>query len=260
MALAPAYASHRLLEGGKHTLEVFLDYTCPFSAKLWRTLSGQVIPYLQAEQIPVSVIFRHQCSLWVSLASIAFNPTFWNIAARQEYHTHWITKLFGGDKYKGCYAIAVTIFSLGIVRDLLFNRALGEQPTLALLDNALVKAVALALFASGMTFVVSSTYMLGITGTFLGDYFGILMKERVTGFPFNVLENPMYVGSTLSFLGTSLWYAKPAGLLVTAYVWLVYHVALQFEGPFTTMIYSTQASKDQSSSPSKTQQQRKKKL
>lgn len=40
---------------------------------------------------------------------------------------------------------------------------------------------------------------------FIGDYFGILMDERVTGFPFNVCENPMYVGSTLNFLATALW-------------------------------------------------------
>ena len=39
---------------------------------------------------------------------------------------------------------------------------------------------------------------------FVGDYFGILMDRRVTEFPFNICEDPMYVGSTLSFLGTSL--------------------------------------------------------
>ncbi|KAI8321518.1 phospholipid methyltransferase [Martensiomyces pterosporus] len=208
-----------------------------------------------------SLVDFSKASLWLSLASIAFNPTFWNIAARQEYRTHWITRLFNGDKYKGCYAIATTIFSLGIIRDLLFNRALSEQPTLPLLNNAFVQLVALLLFASGMTFVTTSTYMLGITGTFLGDYFGILMDERVTGFPFNVLDNPMYVGSTLSFLGTSLWYAKPAGLLVTAYVWLVYHVALQFEGPFTAMIYANRDNqKSTSGSSDHAKQQRKKKL
>ena len=32
------------------------------------------------------------------------------------------------------------------------------------------------------------------------------MDHRVEGFPFNVLENPMYVGSTLCFLATALWY------------------------------------------------------
>ncbi|KAJ1814759.1 Phosphatidyl-N-methylethanolamine N-methyltransferase [Coemansia sp. RSA 2599] len=183
-------------------------------------------------------------SLWISLASIAFNPTFWNIAARREYRTHWISAMFGGDRRKGCYAIAATIFSLGLIRDALFNAALAEQPTHAALAAPLVRLAAALLVASGMVFVLTSTYALGITGTFLGDYFGILMDERVTSFPFNVLENPMYVGSTMSFVGVSLWHAKPAGLLVSAYVWLVYSVALGFEGPFTTMIYSQRAQKE----------------
>ncbi|KAJ2886433.1 Phosphatidyl-N-methylethanolamine N-methyltransferase [Coemansia aciculifera] len=178
-----------------------------------------------------------QASLWLTLACITFNPTAWNVAARREHHTRWLTNLCGGAR-QGCYAIAMAIFSMGIIRDALYNQALNDQPTASLLDNALVRLVAGLLFISGMTFVATSTYALGITGTFLGDYFGILMSERVTGFPFNVLENPMYVGSTMSFLGTALWHAKPAGLLITAYVWLVYWVALQFEGPFTAMIYA----------------------
>ncbi|KAJ2742576.1 Phosphatidyl-N-methylethanolamine N-methyltransferase [Coemansia sp. BCRC 34301] len=178
-----------------------------------------------------------QASLWLVLASITFNPTAWNVAARREHHTRWLTKLCGGAQ-QGCYTIAVSIFTLGILRDALYNQALNDQPAAWWLDNGAVRLVAGLLFMSGMTFVVSSTYALGITGTFLGDYFGILMKKRVTGFPFNVLENPMYVGSTMSFLGTALWHAKPAGLLVTSYVWLVYWVALQFEGPFTSMIYA----------------------
>jgi hypothetical protein len=33
------------------------------------------------------------------------------------------------------------------------------------------------LVAVGQTLVLSSTWQLGITGTFLGDYFGILMDE-----------------------------------------------------------------------------------
>lgn len=84
-------------------------------------------------------------------------------------------------------------------------------------------------------------YALGVTGTYLGDYFGILMDERVTGFPFNVCENPMYVGSSLNFLATALWRASPAGILLTLIVYIVYQIALMFEGPFTTMIYENKA-------------------
>ena len=72
-------------------------------------------------------------------------------------------------------------------------------------------------------------YALGITGTYLGDYFGILMSERVTSFPFNITGAPMYYGSTMSFLGTALLYGKPAGILLTAEVLIVYLMALRFE-------------------------------
>jgi len=98
--------------------------------------------------------------------------------------------------------------------------------------------VALVLVMAGMVFVLSSFYRLGITGTFLGDYFGILMKEKVTGFPFIVLENPMYMGSTLAFLGRSLLNASPIGLVLTLAIYICYKIALLFEEPFTNYIYS----------------------
>ena len=81
-------------------------------------------------------------------------------------------------------------------------------------------------------------WALGITGTYLGDYFGILMDDIVTGFPFNVSGAPMYHGSTMSFAGTALWFGKPAGLLLTALVFVAYEVALRFEDPFTAEIYA----------------------
>jgi methylene-fatty-acyl-phospholipid synthase len=72
-------------------------------------------------------------------------------------------------------------------------------------------------------------WALGLTGTYLGDYFGILMDTMVSGFPFNVSSCPMYLGSTLSFLATSLWFGKPAGILLTSEVWIMYVLALKFE-------------------------------
>ena len=111
-----------------------------------------------------------------------------------------------------------------------FNRALQEQPTVAMLPEPYATRVPVALFLIGQLFVLSSTWALGITGTFLGDYFGILMDHRVEGFPFNVLRDPMYVGSTLCFAATALWYESPVGLLITLYVYIVYTIALRFEG------------------------------
>ena len=83
--------------------------------------------------------------------------------------------------------------------------ALLEQPHARILPAPLDTLIPVALFVLGQTFVVTSTWALGITGTFLGDYFGILMDHRVEGFPFNVLRDPMYVGSTMCFAATALW-------------------------------------------------------
>ena len=64
------------------------------------------------------------------------------------------------------------------------------------------------------------------------------MDDIVTGFPFNITASPMYYGSTMSFLGTALLLGKPAGILLTAEVLVVYLIALRFEDPFTAEIYA----------------------
>lgn len=127
---------------------------------------------------------------------------------------------------------------MGIFRDFLYERALRDQPSHPLLTTPLATYIAYALIASGNALVLSSMWALGITGTYLGDYFGILMDEMVTGFPFNVTSAPMYYGSTMSFLGTAVLFGKPAGILLTIEVLVVYLLALRFEDPFTAGIYT----------------------
>jgi len=190
------------------------------------------------------IIDVNQPSLYICLASIAFNPIFWNIVARNEFRNKTITRIFGGNAYYGCYALAITIFSLGMIRDGLYHDALLYQPQSSLIPQNIATPLAIVLFAIGQTLVLSSTVALGITGTFLGDYFGILMDHRVEGFPFNILSDPMYDGSTICFAATALWYGRPAGLFITAFVYIVYGFALQFEGPFTDAIYAAKAKRD----------------
>ena len=175
--------------------------------------------------------------LQYSIGFIMFNPIFWNIIARLEYNTHFLTKIAGSPK-KGCYILAFIIFSIGLGRDHVFNMALKSQDISPFLNTDLFKKIGYLSIIIGQILVLSSMYQLGITGTYLGDYFGILMNDRVTSFPFNVSNNPMYQGSTLSFLGISLINAKPAGLLVTIVVQIMYGIALLFEEPFTAKIYA----------------------
>jgi len=67
-------------------------------------------------------------------------------------------------------------------------------------------------------------------GTYLGDYFGILMKERVVDFPFSHFDNPMYDGSALVFLAEALIMKKPAAILLSIVIYVVYHIAIIYEG------------------------------
>jgi phosphatidylethanolamine N-methyltransferase len=93
------------------------------------------------------------------------------------------------------------------------------------------------LFVTGNTLVLSSMWALGITGTYLGDYFGILMDARVTGFPFNVCPWPMYLGSWFCFVAVAIYRGSPAGLALSVEVAVGYVLALRWEDPFTGMIY-----------------------
>ena len=120
----------------------------------------------------------------------------------------------------------MSIFVIGVIRDSFFKTALQQQPIYPPLHQP---ALGAGLFLSGNVLVITSMYELGITGTYLGDYFGILMDEKAEGFPFNVTGAPMYWGSTMSFLGTALWYGRAAGVLLTLEVFLMYLGALHFE-------------------------------
>jgi methylene-fatty-acyl-phospholipid synthase len=155
-----------------------------------------------------------------------------------EYRNKVLTRLFGGRSQTACYALAATIFGIGLIRDGLYERALRHQPIHPALEGTIPTLAGYALLAAGNILVITSTWALGITGTFLGDYFGILQEKMVTGFPFNVTDAPMYYGSTMSFLGSALIYGRPAGILLTVEVFIVYKIALTFENPFTAEIYA----------------------
>lgn len=77
MALPPKFAGHRLLFSTSdsstsvteplHTLEFFLDYVCPFSAKQFKTFVSSVAPKIRADPklaSKVQVIFRQQVQPW----------------------------------------------------------------------------------------------------------------------------------------------------------------------------------------------------
>ncbi|ESK84394.1 methylene-fatty-acyl-phospholipid synthase [Moniliophthora roreri MCA 2997] len=182
-----------------------------------------------------SFIDLTQPSLYISLLSVGASPLVWNLVGRNEYRNRTLTKAVGARI--GCAILGITIFIAGLLRDVLYKVALFAQPHWPL-PYFLQTIIAWLIFGAGNFLVATSFLALGFYGTYMGDYFGILQKRRVTGFPFNILKHPMYTGSTLCFVGAALWYERPAGLLVAIYVHATYALAVEYEGPFTDMIYA----------------------
>lgn len=104
MALPPKYAGQKRIFAAPpatpssvppttHTLELYLDYCCPFSAKIFRTLTTSVIPAIEANPAwasGLSLIFRPLIQPWhpsstlmheAALAVLRLNPDkFWDFS------------------------------------------------------------------------------------------------------------------------------------------------------------------------------------
>ncbi|RHZ50565.1 hypothetical protein Glove_495g33 [Diversispora epigaea] len=66
MALAPQFAGHRWGSiTAPHVLEAYLDYVCPFSCRMFKTLRKEVLPYIEQKYSgKIQFIFRHQIQPW----------------------------------------------------------------------------------------------------------------------------------------------------------------------------------------------------
>ncbi|KAF1803378.1 thioredoxin-like protein [Mucor lusitanicus] len=72
MALAPQFAGHRLGSAlAPHTLEFYLDYVCPFSAKIYKKLREEVWPFVESTYPDkFQFIFRQQVQPWHASSTI----------------------------------------------------------------------------------------------------------------------------------------------------------------------------------------------
>src|ERR1700761_1308768 len=70
MALPPKFSGQLLASASsveaKHTIEIYLDYVCPFSAKIFKTFYKSVMPVIEEKYSKpgIRVIFRQQIQPW----------------------------------------------------------------------------------------------------------------------------------------------------------------------------------------------------
>jgi hypothetical protein len=102
MALPPKFTGHKLQldaqssssPSSTHTLELYVDYVCPFSAKIFKTLTTSVVPLIRANPAwatGLTIILRQQVQPWhpsstlvheAGLAVLRLAPArFWDFSA-----------------------------------------------------------------------------------------------------------------------------------------------------------------------------------
>jgi len=69
MALAPRFVGQRFTAAANapamHTLELYLDYVCPYSFKMFNTVYASVFPLIKQKYASkVQVLFRQQIQPW----------------------------------------------------------------------------------------------------------------------------------------------------------------------------------------------------
>lgn len=173
--------------------------------KLLQTAGSKVTAVISSESFPVRIphVNLSDSVLGIALIVTALPPLVWNFIALLQYYTKIPSKL-SIKPIIGVLISALIIASLSVYRSSLFIDAIGRQETLDELDTPFFHALGGTTMAFGLLLLIGAFYRLGITGTYLGDYFGILRDERITAFPFNVVDNPMYDGSSLLHLGEAI--------------------------------------------------------
>lgn len=147
MALPPKFAGQKLqfahppasdsaVAHTTHTLEFYLDYCCPFSAKIFRTLQNDVIPAIKANPAwasSLTFIFRQQIQPWhpsstlmheAALAVLRLAPEkFWEFSAvlfdeQQDYFDVNVVNEKRNDTYRRLAKVAAKV---GVDADKVFE-------------------------------------------------------------------------------------------------------------------------------------------
>eukprot|EP00177_Eucheuma_denticulatum_P006823 GFKZ01012411.1.p1 GENE.GFKZ01012411.1~~GFKZ01012411.1.p1 ORF type:complete len:249 (-),score=21.66 GFKZ01012411.1:170-916(-) len=200
-------------------------------------VASQVSAVLSSDAVPrIPYVDFSDKAFARALVATVLPPLLWNIIGPFEYYTRILSKV----SFKpiiGVYLSGFFIASLSVYRSALFVAAINSQLKLEEMNTTLVHVAAGFVMMWGLAMFLGAYYRLRITGTYLGDYFGILRDERITAFPFNISNNPMYDGSSLNHLAEALLQRSPAGIFLALWLFTCYRIGCIIEEPFTAKMY-----------------------
>jgi phosphatidylethanolamine N-methyltransferase len=149
----------------------------------------------------------------------------WIVLPHLEFKYKLLTRLAGGDEGRACDFLAYFLIYTGTSRNHYINEAINynKQISYGMFEYPMI-ALCVASMVVGLVLVATSFYRLGLRGMYFGDHFGFLFKEKITQFPYNYFENPQYVGTSAFFIGYSLYFHSPTGVLLTVLMNCLYHL------------------------------------
>uniref|UniRef100_A0A093UZS3 Disulfide bond formation protein D n=1 Tax=Talaromyces marneffei PM1 TaxID=1077442 RepID=A0A093UZS3_TALMA len=129
MSLPPKFRGQKLAAANigscPHTIELYLDYVCPFSAKLFNTFYTSVKPLITEKYgSKVQVIFRQQIQPWHPSSTLVHEAgaavlkvapeKFWDFSQvlfkeQKEYFDEKVVNEIRNDTYKRLAALAATV-------------------------------------------------------------------------------------------------------------------------------------------------------
>lgn len=167
-------------------------------------------------------------------------PVYWNVASRLEYRTLYLTRIFRGSRTVALYVFTLSILAVSSFRERLFFEAMdSSEKTTGIMQCPHASArLGAMVFALGAVLSLAGFARLGIRGTYMGEAFGFLCPALITNFPFSIVDDPMYFGSTLLHFGAAIHRCSVPGIFLALCTGLSYWTAARvFEGPFTTARY-----------------------
>ena len=180
----------------------------------------------------------------ICIILILLAPIVWNGIARLEYSTKLLSYIFGNN-VKACYFLASVITIVSRTRDLIFFIVVLRNKNEFFIPFNLNYYFGSTLFVLGLLFVITSIHKLGFLCTHMGDHFGIYLDAKVTSFPFNILENPMYMGSAIAMFGVAVFFKSFIGIKLAMFTFVIYNLFSKlYEENFTNKIYQERMNKE----------------
>lgn len=126
---------------------------------------------------------------------------------------------------------------LTIARAYFFGLAIDSQVRMEI-ESPLLNLLSILCVVFGQLLIISSCSRIGVHRTFLGEYFGLPpLNSNLDCFPFTVCDEPVYWGSTLTFLGYGFFKQSPVGILLSAWTAVTYLISITFESYTMHEIY-----------------------